>query len=163
MAAEEIFLRKKALALWQEGQRLQSEGNLERALELYDRSIEVFPTAEAHTFRGWALSSLDRVDEAIAECKKAISVDPSFGNAYNDIGSYLMALGRTEQAIGWLEKAKRAPRYQPRHQAYMNLARLYASRGQVQKAIREYEEALRLAPGEPTCVLALSQLRHQLN
>lgn len=160
---EEIFLRKRALALWQEGQRVHLEGDLDQALALYARSIDVFPTAEAHTFRGWALSTMDRYEDAITECKRAIAVDPSFGNPYNDIGSYLMALGRSDQAVNWLQKAKRAARYEPRHHPYMNLGRLYASRGQVQQAIEEYEEALRILPGEPTCLSAISRLRHQLN
>jgi len=55
------------------------------------------------------------VDEAIAECKRAIEVDPEFGNPYNDIGSYLIALGRHDEAIPWLEQAIVAPRYDPRH------------------------------------------------
>lgn len=156
-------MRKRALALWQEGQRFHLEGEVDRAIQLYSQSIAVFPTAEAHTFRAWALSTMDRYDDAITECKKAIAVDPTFGNPYNDIGSYLMALGRSDQAISWLEKAKRAPRYEPRHFPYMNLGRLYASRGQVQDAVREYEAALGICPGEPTCLAAIGKLRHQLN
>lgn len=160
---EELYLRKKALTLWQEGQRAHMEGDLQRAMDCYERSIAVFPTAEAYTFRGWALSYMERFDEAIAECKKAISVDPSFGNAYNDIGSYLIALGRPEQAIRWLQRAKKASRYEVRHFPYMNLGRLYASRGQILKAIAEYEAALRIVPEEPSCTAALGRLRQQLN
>src|SRR5207253_8419965 len=39
------------------------------------------------------------------ECKKAIAVDPTFGNPYNDIGAYLIERGEHAQAIPWLEKA----------------------------------------------------------
>ncbi len=160
---EEIFLRKQALGLWQEGQRFHLEGDLARAKELYARSIRVFPTAEAYTFRGWAFSLEGRVDEAIDECKKAISVDPSFGNPYNDIGSYLMTLGRMEEAVDWLEKAKVAPRYEPRHFPYMNLGRLYAARGEVSKAIAEFEGALKECPEESACRAALVRLRQRIN
>lgn len=160
---EELFWRKQALNLWQEGQRAQLEGDLDRACALYARSIEVFPTAEAYTFRGWALSFMERFEEAIDECKKAIAVDPSFGNPYNDIGSYLIALGKADKAIAWLRKAKKAPRYEPRHFPYMNLGRLYAAKGYVRRAIREYQAALRLAPGEPTCTSALAKLKLHLN
>ena len=160
---EEIFVRKRALALWQEGQRLQLEGDLEEAILLYTRSIAVCPTAEAHTFLGWAYSFKNRLDDAIDECKKAIAVDPSFGNPYNDIGSYLIAQGKGDDAVEWLEKAKAAPRYEARHFPYMNLGRLFAGRGLTDRAIEEFEHALKLCPAEATCVAALAYLRRRIN
>lgn len=48
-----------------------------------------------------------RLDEALAECKRAIACDPDFGSPYNDIGGYLMEMGRDDEAIPWLEQAKR--------------------------------------------------------
>jgi hypothetical protein len=47
---------RRATELWQEAYRDQMDGELDRAMERYQRSIEVYPTAEAHTFMGWALS-----------------------------------------------------------------------------------------------------------
>lgn len=154
---------KSALDLWEEGQHHHLKGELDRAIELYTRSIETYPTAEAYTFRGWAYSSFDRIDDAIAECKKAIEIDPSFGNPYNDIGSYLLRLGKLDEAIDWLEKAKQARRYGPRHFPYMNLGRIYASQGMLMRAVEEFEKALELCPGEPVCTAALEQLRSALN
>jgi Tfp pilus assembly protein PilF len=160
---EQLFLRKRALSLWQEGQRVQLDGDVTRAIEYYGQSIAVFPTAEAHTFLGWAYSFQDRLDDAIAECKRAIAIDPSFGNPYNDIGSYLIAQGKTRAAMRWLEKAKSAPRYEPRHYPYINLGRLYASRGLVARAIVEFEAALRLAPDEPGVAAAMAALKQRIN
>lgn len=37
--------------------------------------------------------------------------------------------GDLERAIEWIEKAKMAPRYEPRHFPYMNLGRIYAQKG----------------------------------
>lgn len=156
-------MHKQALTLWQEGQRIHLEGEVERAIDLYNRSIDVYPTAEAYTFRGWAYSFQNRLDDAISECKKAIAVDPSFGNAYNDIGSYLIALGRNDEAVEWLQKAKRARRYEPRHFPYMNLGRLFAARGQITRAIREFEAALDMCPAEPTCQAMLARLKQRIN
>jgi Tfp pilus assembly protein PilF len=155
--------KKRALALWETAQRHQMLGDIERAIELYTESIALHPTAEAYTFRGWAYSYQGRVEAAIDECKKAIAVDPSFGNPYNDIGSYLMKLGDLEGAAEWLEKAKRAPRYEPRHFPFMNLARLFASTGQLARAIEELEGALRERPHEPTCVHMIEELQRHLN
>ena len=117
--------RKRATELWQEGCRLQMAGDLDGAIETYRRSIEVCPTAEAHTYLGWTYSFQNRIEEATAECLKAIQLDPEFGNPYNDIGVYLMQQDRLDEAVPWLEKAKRARRYAPRHFPYLNLGRIY--------------------------------------
>ena len=156
-------LKDQALTLWMHGQEHHLRGNLERAIELYTKSLGLYPTAEAYTFRGWAYSFLGRVDEAIEECKKAIATDPTFGNPYNDIGSYLVGKRKLDEAIEWLEQAKVAPRYEPRHFPYMNLGRIYAQKGMVLRAIREFEAALEFHPGEPTCLSALGELRGALH
>jgi len=160
---DETMLKQQALALWNEGVQHHMRGEFQDAIELYSRSIDIHPTAEAYTFRGWAYHFLGRVDDAIAECHKAIEVDPGFGNPYNDIGSYLIAKGELDTAVEWLERAKRAPRYEPRHFPYMNLGRLYAAKGMVLQAIREFEGALEINPEEPLCREMLARLRAMLN
>lgn len=160
---DDAFLKRRALDLWNEGVRHHMQGDLDRAVTLYTRSIEVCPTAEAYTFRGWAYNFMGRVDDAIVECRKAIEVDPDFGNPYNDIGAYLIAKDELDEAIPWLEQAKRAPRYEPRHFPYMNLGRLYAAKGMALQAIREFEQALELHPGDPVCEASLARLKAMLN
>ena len=154
---------RRATELWQEAYRHQMEGALERAVELYRRSIEVFPTAEAHTYLGWTLSFQGRLDEATRECVRAIEIDPDFGNPYNDIGCYLMQQGKLDEAIPWLEKAKQAKRYEPRQFPYMNLARIYVKQSRWWEALREFEAAVRLAPGDAELRRALHSLRARLN
>ena len=156
-------LKDQALTLWMKGQKHHLRGDFNRAIELYTKSLALYPTAEAYTFRGWAYSFQGRLDEAIDECKKAIAVDQTFGNPYNDIGSYLVKKGKLDEAIEWLEKAKAAPRYEPRHFPYMNLGRIYAQKGMVLRAIQEFEAALEIYAGEPNCLSALGQLRGALN
>ena len=102
---------QEAFLHWQQGYVLHISGNYHEAIASFRRSIEAYPTAEGHTFLGWSLSHLGRVDEAIAECKKAIAVDPDYGNPYNDIGAYLIELGKADEAVPWLEKAMGAKRY----------------------------------------------------
>jgi Tfp pilus assembly protein PilF len=160
---ENDLVKMRAQSLWREGYQAQMQGDLERAVELYTKSIKLRPTAEAYTFRGWAYSFMGRPDDAIAECYKAIEVDPEFGNPYNDIGAYLMARGELDEAVEWFDKAKLAPRYEPRHFPYMNLGRVYAAKGMVRRAIEEFEGALRVEPDEPLCQKMLAQLRAMLN
>ena len=99
---------RRATELWQEAYRRQMKGELDDAIELYRRSIEMCPTAEAHTFLGWTLSFQGRLEEATEQCLRAIDIDPEFGNPYNDIGVYLMQQGKLDEAIPWLQKTKQA-------------------------------------------------------
>ncbi|PYN45327.1 MAG: hypothetical protein DMD95_08605 [Candidatus Rokuibacteriota bacterium] len=154
---------KRATEIWQEAYRHQMQGELERAIELYQRSIEVCPTAEAHTYLGWTYSFQGRLDEATQECLRAIDVDPDFGNPYNDIGCYLMQQGKLDEAVSWLERAKQAKRYEPRQFPYMNLGRIHLRQGRWWDALREFEEAVRLAPGDAELRRALHSLRARLN
>jgi tetratricopeptide (TPR) repeat protein len=154
---------KRATEIWQEACRYQQAGDLERAIETYKRSIAVHPTAEAHTFLGWTLSFQNRLEEATAECLKAIEIDPDFGNPYNDIGVYLMQQDRLDEAIPWLLKAKQAPRYEPRQFPHLNLGQIYLRQRKWWEALRELEEAARLAPKDPAARKALHTLRGRLN
>jgi len=154
---------EQAIDLWKDGYRLQMSGDLDGAIEAYRRSLTVMPTAEAHTFLGWAMSFQGRLDEAIEECHRAIAVDPGFGNPYNDIGVYLMQQEKLEEAIPWLERAKRAPRYEPRHFPHMNLGRIYIKQRRWSDALRELQEAVRAAPQDTGARRALHELRGRLN
>lgn len=151
------------MELWQEGYRLQMAGDLDAAVDVYRRSIEVHPTAEAHTFLGWTFSFQGRLEDATRECLRAIELDPDFGNPYNDIGVYLMQQDRLEEAIPWLERAKRAPRYEPRQFPYMNLGRVYMRQRRWWEALHELEGAVRVAPTDVAAAKALHSLRARLN
>jgi tetratricopeptide (TPR) repeat protein len=153
----------KAAELFQQAYQTQMQGDLGNAARLYQESIQICPTAEAYTFLGWTYGLLERYEDAIAECKNAIAVDPDFGNPYNDIGSYLMKLGRLEEAIPWLEQAVSAKRYEPRHFPHMNLGRLYLAKGDQLKAAGEFGKALAIEPRYRPAYFALAALSAQLN
>jgi Tfp pilus assembly protein PilF len=143
---DEEILREKAMVLFERAYRHQLSGEFGDAINLYERSIDIHPTAEAYTFLGWTYSMIDHYHKAIDACQKAIEIDPDFGNPYNDIGSYLIELGRPEEAIPWLEKAIAAPRYESPQFPHMNLGRVYEHIGDSQSALAYYNRALEIAP-----------------
>ena len=157
MAAEPH--RQLALELFERAYALQMQGELDLAADLYRRSIEVHPTAEAYTFLGWTYRFQGRIEEAIGECKKAIAVDPTFGNPYNDIGAYLIELGKPEEAIPWLEQAIASSRYEAYHYPWYNLGRVYAAREMFSKARECFQRALDLAPAYEPAEAALQRIR----
>ena len=144
---EEKEYRAIAHDLCIEAYEYQMEGEFDTAIELYQRSILAYPTAEAHTSLGWIYGEQGRLDEAISECKRAIYVDPDFGKPYNDIGAYLIEKSEHEEAIPWLEKALKARRYDQPHHAYCNLGRIYVALEMYNKARWAFETALSTQPG----------------
>ena len=153
-----LQLRTAAL-LWQKGTALHLLGAYDAAIVLFRESIRARPTAEGHTFLGWSLSYKGRYREAIAECKKAIPLDPEYGNPYNDIGVYLTELGRPDEAIPWLERAIRARRYCCYQFAHFNLGRILLAQGDVDGAERAFRRALEIAPDYGPARAALNVIR----
>jgi tetratricopeptide (TPR) repeat protein len=154
--------QERAMALIQEAMNHQMADELDESIRLYKESIALHPTADAHTYLGWAYSFQGRIEEAIAQCEIAIRLDPEFGNPYNDIGVYLMQQQKLDEAIPWLEKAKQAKRYEPRHFPYINLGRVYLSKGMIQKALEEFRSALRLNPDDAGLAQTIEELETKL-
>ena len=166
MFDEDVFpdeVRRQAVELFRRAYEAQLEEDYAGAVELYRRSIETYPTAEAHTFLGWVYSFEGRYDEAIDECLKAISVDSSFGNPYNDIGSYLIAQGDLWTCVRWLRRALRAPRYESYAFPHFNLGRVYEERHRPLDAARHYGLALEERPDFAQAERSLRRVQARLN
>ena len=155
----DLTLGQRARLQWEAGYVLHQLGEYERAIDAYRASIADHPTAEAHTFLGWSLSHLGRLDEAIAQCKIAIRIDPDFGNPYNDIGVYLLDLGRPEEAIPWLEKAIASKRYCCYQFPHGNLGRILLQQGKIEAARQAFERALEYDPHYLPALLGLELIR----
>lgn len=153
----------RALELFREAYAHQMSGDLDEAIALYQASIAAHPTAEAYTFLGWTYSFQGRLDDAIEECRKAIQIDPDFGNPYNDIGAYLIEQGRPTDAVAWLERALRAPRYASYHFAWFNLGRAYLAQDLYNRAISCFEKALEIHPEYVLAEHALGAARKMLH
>jgi tetratricopeptide (TPR) repeat protein len=149
--------RRKALSCFYEAYHAQLRRDYTKAIEKYQQSIEIYPTAEAHTFLGWTYSFLGELENAIEECHRAIEVDPDFGNPYNDIGAYLIAKGEYDAAENYLQQALGAKRYRAYHFAHFNLGRAREYKGDLLNAFRHYKKAIEI---EPRYVVAYKALEH---
>ncbi len=159
MASEEL---QSAWELFKEAYQYQVGGDYDMAVELYKRSLNLHPTAEAYTFLGWAYHYQGMIEEAIAECKKAIQIDPEFGNPYNDIGAYLIEKGQYDAAIPWLERALQSKRYESYHFPHYNLGRVYTAKEMLAKARWHFEQALQLSPDYTLAKEGLEKVRRKL-
>lgn len=160
---DQIEVWQQAVEYFQRAYRRQVEGDLASAIRDYQLSIRLFPTAEAHTFLAWVYSFLHLYQEAIDECKLAITVDPDYGNAYNDIGAYLLELGTPAEAIPWFEQALAAPRYDNRVYAFYNLGRAYEQLGDWLAALGCYQDGMRHNPAYMPAQSAAHRLLGRIN
>ncbi len=156
-------VRFAAKQLFHEAYEAQLAHEYERAIELYKRSIETYPTAEAHTFLGWVYSFQLRYDEAIEECLAAITVDETLGNPYNDIGSYLLAQGDIYGSVRWFKRALLAPRYESYAFPHFNLGRVYETRRKFLDAVKHYGLALEQNPDFAEAAIALRRMQTRVN
>jgi tetratricopeptide (TPR) repeat protein len=155
--------RLEAVELFRRAYSAQLAEDYETAIELYRRSIDTHPTAEAYTFLGWVYSFQGRYHEAIDQCLEAIRVDPTLGNPYNDIGSYMIALGDIWSCIPWFRLALAAPRYEARAFPHFNLGRVYEQRHRALDAARHYGLALAEQPSFTQASQALRRMQMKLN
>ncbi len=150
-----------ARLLWQRGYFLHELGLFKAAIRQYRLSIAIEPTAEAHTFLGWSLSHLGALEEAIKQCKTAIEIDPGFGNPYNDIGVYLIDLGRAAEAIPWFDKAIASKRYCCYQFPHFNKGRVLLKQDKLEAASRSLQRALEHDPNYVPAREMLRRLREE--
>jgi tetratricopeptide (TPR) repeat protein len=146
IAAEQESKEKTAEELYNTGYLAGMLGWHREAIELLEKSLAIMPTAEAYTYLGWTYSHMGDYRRAIDEAQKAITLDPHFGNPYNDIGVYLIELGKEDEAIPYLEKAVRAKRYCCYQFAHFNLGRIYLKKKMYEQARQEFKAALKIDP-----------------
>ncbi len=154
--------RQEAMEWVGNAYQLHMKGEVEKAIALYTKSLEIFPTAEAFTFRGWARSFEKDYAAAIEDCHRAIDLDPEFGNPYNDIGAYYVEQDEPDDAIPWLRMALKAKRYESYCFPHFNLGRVFEAKGQLEKALEHYRKALDENPGYALAAKAVERLKGKL-
>jgi Flp pilus assembly protein TadD len=113
---------------------------------LWNYVINVSPQGVplAHGNLGIVYAEKGRLDDAIAEYKKAISIEPRYAEGYNYLGTAYAEKGRLDDAIA---EYKRAITIKPRYaEVYNNLAIVYANKGRLDNAIAEYKRAITIKP-----------------
>ncbi len=153
---------RRATHLLAEGKALAERGQVDDAIKKFKSSVQAKASAEAYTVWAWTVSILGDLDQAIELCKRAIEIDPSYGNPYNDMGTYFMKKGELDAAVPWLEKAKHAVRYHSKHFPYLNLGRIYLSRCDFPRALTEFDVALTMDPANDELRMVVSRLRARM-
>lgn len=157
------IVRQQALIVCESAKRSLAKGEIADAILAFERSLAIWPTAEAYVGLGQAYGMTHRQEEAIECCQKAIDIDPAFGRAYNDIGVYFIESNRWEEAIPWLEKATKATRNESPQQPFFNLGRAYSHLRQYRTALQHLDHALALDPFNRPVIWAKYALLAKMN
>ncbi len=163
MNTERQKKQELATRFFEQAYHLQMIGYLDRAIHYYKRSIEFHPSARTYTFLGWTYSLKGLLNKAIDHCKIAIQLDPEYGNAYNDIGAYLLTQKKLNEAIPWFEKAFKATNYVNYCYPYLNLGKIYEMKGRWDLAMDYYTNAIEENPNYEPARTAYDKLVGKYN
>jgi serine/threonine protein kinase/TolB-like protein/Tfp pilus assembly protein PilF len=119
----------------------------------YQRAIELNPGyASAHHWYGWYLALVGRLDEAIAQIKKADELDPLSLEINSDLGLSFFFAGKYEQALEQFQKALEEEPDSIWTRFFLGWS--FEQIGQLEKAVAEYKKA-RKVDESPLIIAAL--------
>lgn len=169
LAPQEAFPRAKvaatkALAL--DGTLGEAHTSLAFSLDLFDwdwesagkeyrRAIELNPSyATAHQWYAWHLIVLGRNSEAIAEIRKAESLDPLSLIISADMADVLLIARRYDESI---QQSRKAIEMDPRFAvAYYQLGQAFAQKHMHKEAIAEFQRAIGFSGGNKSFTSSLA-------
>jgi len=122
------------------------EQSLALALEISNKAISLDNSnAAAYGGLGWIYGMKREYDRAIAECERAVSLDPNSAENFEWLGTVLTWAGRAEEAVKYLQHGIRLNPF-PLASSLNFLAVAYRDSGQYEKAIEASKKALQLDP-----------------
>jgi tetratricopeptide (TPR) repeat protein len=124
---------------------LSDQGKLDAVIEQAAAMSRRFPKFfELYNILGVANSKLGRHEDAIANYKKAILVNPEFAGGHYNLGNAYRDLGRPEDAAAcYARTIQIKPDFVDAH---LNLGNIYKNLGRFEDAIANYAKALDLRP-----------------
>ena len=84
-------------------------------------------------------------EEAIADAKQAIALDPNDPSCYESFGWTLIMAGKPEEAVDFIKKAMRLDPHNPARYLYL-LGLAHFAMGQLEEAVTSIEKACRVNP-----------------
>ena len=130
------------------GTKYANLGQLDTAISCYEKALSIKPDyAEAHYNLGFSHHRLGQLDAAVRSYKKVVAIKPDYAKEHNNkILSviYFFTIGQIPDAIDTLEALIKD---NPNDALLFNMiGGCYASLGQPDMAVKNYEQALAIKP-----------------
>ncbi len=150
--ANKVATGKKAQALEDLGISLIRQGNLREGLERLLEANKLDPeNAKIHNELGLAYRDLGIYEKSIVHFKKALALRPEFPEAQNNLGTLYLLLKKWNLALDCFQIAVSDILYRTPHFAYNNMGLAYYNKRDYQKAIENYQKALKFFPSYSLC------------
>jgi predicted O-linked N-acetylglucosamine transferase (SPINDLY family) len=135
----------EAIALVDEGNRLDEAGLSERAMTCYLEAVRIAPNlARPHLNRGNALLERGDAAGAVAAYETVLAIDPQHVGAHFNMGNALLRQGDLQRSLEWYDRASDLDdRFVDAHVA---AAAVLDDLGRWPEAIARYRRALAIAP-----------------
>jgi TolB-like protein/DNA-binding winged helix-turn-helix (wHTH) protein/Tfp pilus assembly protein PilF len=132
------------------------EWDFEAAGKEFQRAIELNPSyATAHHWYAWHLSLLGRDDHAIAEMRKAETLDPLSLIINSDMAELLLLMHSYDESI---QQGRRTIEMDANFAlAHNQLGQAYLQKQMYAPAIAEFERSVQLSGDCPTCIANLAR------
>lgn len=139
---------QKATAHYKLGVSYYGENNIQKAFVEFRKAFELNPEDKDVLNMTGIIYLLHYEDfpKAIDFFQKAVSVDPDFSEAHNNLGFAYEKSRKFNEAITSYKKALSNLLYMTPEKAYNSLGRVYYRLGKYDEAINEYKEALKRMP-----------------
>lgn len=126
-----------------------SKGNFDKAIELFEKVVEKFPTSiEGYYNLGLSYLRKGELDQALTSFEKAKELNPEAYTVYLALGEGYFNKGNTEKAVEAYAKATELEPENPR--AYYNLGMTQYKRNNTDEALAAFEKCMELNPQNST-------------
>ena len=138
------------------GMKLMAQGFYKLAIARFDRPLQIRPDVpEVYLQRGRAKRFTGNLEGAKKDVERALDISPNFVADLNELGFIYLSQNDRQHAAQVMNKAAQT---QSSSESHVQLAQLYDSQGDYEKALQNYD----LAIAEQTDTLYLYRARAQL-
>jgi type IV pilus assembly protein PilF len=147
VSTEDKIRKLEARSSYESGVKSISDGKISLGLAALRQAVEIDPqNALYHNAVGTVLLNLSRFPDAQAEFQKSVDLDPTYADAFHNLGSAFAEQGKWEDAIVAYKKALAQPIYASSENTYNNLGYAYWALDRRQEAEESFRAALQLEP-----------------
>jgi Flp pilus assembly protein TadD len=118
-------------------------GQLEDAAEHFKTSLRFEPKPEIYSDLGFIMARLGQQDEALANYRKALELDPTCASAHFNLAVGLVQAGKLADAEAHYRQALPG---KPTAEAHNGLGYVLARQGQTDEAVKEFRAAVEINP-----------------
>jgi len=122
-----------------------NSNNIDDAIKYFNKALSLDPRHyQSLNALGMANSMRGNLQEAINLYQKCLQISPNFAEAHNNLGTIYQEIGDLDKAEGEFRKVIEDPNYTHKELPYYNLARLYFTREDFEKARSYVDIAVKL-------------------